>query len=417
MRLSFLFSKTLKEAPTDEPSKNAILLIRAGYVDKLTAGVYTYLHLGTRVISKVSNIIREEMNAIGGQEILMPALQPKSLWETTKRWETVDVLFKMKSRWGAWEYGLGPTHEEVVVPLMKKFIQSYRDLPVAVYQIQTKFRDEARAKSGVLRGREFIMKDLYSFHATEADRSAYYEKAIVAYHNVFKRCGFDLVLKTEASGGSFSTKFSHEFQVITDAGEDTVLYCSACGWAQNVEIAKGKVGDTCEKCQGAKIQQATTIEVGNIFDLGEKFSKDFEVSFRDQDDKVKPVIMGCYGIGVTRVMGAIVEQKADDRGLSWPVSIAPYKAHLLSIGKNQETRAQAEEVYKQLQEAGVEVLFDDRDMAAGAKMADADLLGMPVRLLLSDRTAGKIEWKRRDQEATELVTAQEAIARLKDLRS
>lgn len=416
MRLSFLFSKTLKDAPADETSKNAILLMRAGYVDKLTAGVYTYLHLGLRVLTKISNIIREEINAIGGQEILMPALQPKSLWETTNRWDNFDALFKTNSRWGSWEYGLGPTHEEVVVPLMKRFIHSYRDLPLAVYQIQSKFRDEARAKSGILRGREFVMKDLYSFHATEEDRLAYYEKAITAYNNIFKRCGFDQVLMTEASGGSFSKKFSHEFQAITDAGEDTVLYCPSCNWAQNVEISQLKEGDACAKCAKDNLKQATTIEIGNIFDLGEKFSKDFDVTFRDKDDQVKSVIMGCYGIGVSRLFGTLVEQRADERGLNWPVSVAPYTVHLLYIGKKDETRTQAETLYQKLKDAGVEVIYDDRELPAGQKMADADLLGMPVRLLISDRTEGKIEWKRRHEENADVITSEEVLARIASLR-
>jgi len=412
MKLSHLFTKTTKDVSADEVSKNAQLLMKAGYIQKVTAGVYSYLPLGLKVLANISSIVREEMNQAGGQEILMPSLHPKSLWETTGRWETVDVLFKTSSRWGAWEYGLGPTHEEVVVPLVKRFINSYKDLPIAVYQIQNKFRDEARAKSGILRGREFLMKDLYSFHENEADRAEYYTIMIEAYKNVFRRCGFQEVLVTEASGGSFSTKHSHEFQIATPAGEDTVLSCSSCGWAQNTEIATLKAGDPCPKCKG-RIEEKVTIEVGNIFDLGSKFSDDFDLMYQNEKGETHPVTIGCYGIGISRLMGALVEDQADNAGLAWPASVAPYAVHLLSLGTDDDVIVRADQAYESLVKAGIEVLYDDREISNGQKFSDADLLGMPVRLLISAKTKDQIEWKQRKHDDTDLISLSEAIDRLK----
>ncbi len=416
MFLSNLFTKTTREVSADEVSKNAQWLIRAGYVNKLTAGVYTYLPLGLRALNKITTIVREEINAIGGQEVLMPALQPKQLWETTKRWDSFDALFKVHSRWGAWEYGLGPTHEEVVIPLVKSFVQSYRDLPVAVYQIQTKFRDEARAKSGVLRGREFIMKDLYSFHATEEDRAAYYAKTIVAYNNIYRRAGFKGILMTEASGGSFSKKFSHEFQAVCDAGEDIVVYCETCKWARNVEIAEVKAGQPCPNGDGT-LKEAKTIELGNIFDLGVKFSEAFEVNYRDAKGEVKPVIIGCYGIGISRMMGTLVEQHADDKGLVWPAQVAPFLAHIVPLGKNEEIKKKARDVYDALNKAGFEALYDDREASNGEKLADADMLGMPVRLIVSEKSGDKIEWKARVSGEATLLSLDETIANLAKLKA
>ncbi len=411
MRLSQLFTKTIRDVSEDEVSKNARLLIRAGYINKLTAGVYTYLPLGLRVLNKVMRIVREEINGIGGQEVLMPALQPKQLWEQTQRWDNFDALFKVQSRWGAWEYGLGPTHEEVVVPLVKQFVQSYRHLPVSVYQIQTKFRDEARAKSGILRGREFIMKDLYSFHADEEDRANYYEKCIAAYNNIFQRAGFKDILKTEASGGSFSTKFSHEFQAVCDAGEDVVVFCAACKWAQNVEITQKKAGEACPNGDGT-LQEAKTIEVGNIFDLGVKFSEAFDVKYKDKNGESKPVIIGCYGIGISRMVGTLVEQHGDEKGLVWPASVAPYAAHIVPLGKKEEVKARAETLYHALSKAGVEAIIDDREASNGEKLSDADLLGMPVRLIVSEKTGEKVEWKNRAAGEAVLLTHEEALTRL-----
>ena len=416
MFLSNLFTKTTRDISADEVSKNAQWLIRAGYVNKLTAGVYTYLPLGLRTLSKIMGIVREEINGIGGQEILMPALQPKQLWETTQRWDSFDALFKVKSRWGAWEYGLGPTHEEVVIPLVKSFVQSYRDLPVAVYQIQTKFRDEARAKSGILRGREFIMKDLYSFHATEENRAEYYAKTIVAYNNIYRRTGFRDILMTEASGGSFSKKFSHEFQAVCDAGEDIVVYCDNCKWARNVEISEVKAGQPCPNGDGT-LKEVKTIELGNIFDLGVKFSEAFDVNYRDNNGEVKPVIIGCYGIGISRMMGTLVEQHADDKGLVWPVHVAPFLAHMVPLGKSEEMNAKARDIYARLTKAGIETLYDDREASNGQKLADADMLGMPVRLIVSEKTGDKIEWKERKGGEAMLLSFDEVMAKLTALKA
>ncbi len=384
MRYANLFAKTNKEAPADADSANARLLVQGGFVDQLMAGVYTFLPLGLRVLDRIKAIIREEMNAIGGQEILMPALQPKEPWQTTGRWSDPgkEVMFQFEGR-GEKEMGLGWTHEEIVTPLARKFIKSYRDLPFAVYQIQDKFRNEPRAKSGLLRGREFSMKDLYSFHRDEADLEAYYEKAKGAYLNVFKRCGLD-ALVVEASGGAFS-KYSHEFQVLTDAGEDIIFYCTGCRWAQNKEIAEIKAGDVCSKCGGA-IVEGKAIEVGNIFQLKTRFTNAFDVTFADEDGSKKKVVMGCYGIGPSRVMGTVAEIHHDERGLVWPEAVAPFVAHIIPVrADNEEQQQVAQDVHDQLEAAGVPSLLDDRDRQAGEKFADADLIGAPYRVTVGRR--------------------------------
>lgn len=401
MRQTKLFTKTQREAPKDEVSLNAQLLIRAGFVDKLMAGVYTYLPLGLRVLNRIKNIVREEMDAIGGQEILMPALTPKELWDTTERWDKIDVLFKLKGA-GDKDFALGSTHEEVVTPLVKKFVKSYKDLPIAVYQIQDKFRDEPRAKSGLLRGREFLMKDLYSFHRTVEDLDNFYEQAKQAYLNVFGRCGLNAEV-VEASGSVFS-KFSHEFQVMTDYGEDDIYYCVKCGRHQNKEM----VSDEDLKCPycGAEREVKKSIEVGNIFRLLTRFTDPFEFTFKDEDGKDKPVIMGCYGIGPSRVLGAIVEVHHDEKGIIWPESVAPFQIHLISLCKNAEDVKRADEIYETLTKSGKEVLYDDRvNLTAGAKFADSDLIGIPTRLIVSQKTLNKdsVEIKKRGEKESELI--------------
>ena len=305
MRQSQLFTKTRKEAPADEVAKNAKLLIRAGFVDKLQAGVYTYLPLGLRVLKKIENIIREEMDNAGGQEIFMPSLQPKENWLATGRWDTMDDLYKVSDTSGR-ENALGPTHEEVVVPLVKQFVSSYRDLPFSAYQFQNKFRMELRAKSGILRGREFMMKDMYSFHRHEADMTAYYEKMKGVYARVFERVGIGATtFLTFASGGSFS-KYSHEFQTITPAGEDTIYICDKCRLAINKEIIEEQ-NSACPQCGGKNLREETSVEVGNIFELKTKYSAPFNLSYKDEAGKDQTVIMGCYGIGLGRVLGTVVE--------------------------------------------------------------------------------------------------------------
>lgn len=403
MKQSKLFTKTLKNPPKDEVSVNAQLLTQAGFIDKLTAGVYTYLPLGLMVLNKIKRIVREEMNAIDGQEILMPALHPKEVWQKTGRWENPgqEVMFQIEGRGGK-KYGLGWTHEEIITPLAKKFISSYRDLPVYLYQIQDKFRNEPRAKSGLLRGLEFSMKDLYSFHADEKDLEDYYQRALKAYQKIFKRCGL-ASLVTEASGGSFS-KYSHEFQVLTKYGEDTIYYCQKCGYAQNKEIAEYKAGDKCPKC-GEEMKQGKAIEVGNIFQLKTKYSEPFKLTYTDEAGKIKPVIMGCYGLGPSRVMGSIVEIYHDDKGLIWPESVAPFKIHLLSLKQNNK----ADVIYKELRKNNLEVLYDDRDISAGEKFADADLIGLPYRLVISGKTGDKIEVKKRTNKEAELMGMDQII--------
>jgi prolyl-tRNA synthetase len=406
MRYSKLLGKTVKTISEDLESKNAQLLTKGGFIDQLTAGVYSYLPLGLRVLDRVKGIVREEMNAIGGQEILMPALQPKEPWVTSGRWTDPgkEVMFQFEGRGGK-EMGLGWTHEEIVTPLVKKFVHSYKDLPVAVYQIQDKFRNEPRAKAGLLRGREFSMKDLYSFHRDEADLQLYYEKAKQAYLNVFKRCGLDALI-VEASGGAFS-KYSHEFQVLTDAGEDIVFHCDACGYAQNREIAEVKAGDKCPKCKKGKIKENKAIEVGNIFMLKTRFSEPFKFTYADERGKLQPVIMGCYGIGPSRIMGTAVELHNDANGIKWPASIAPFDLHMIEIkSKDASVRENAVKIYEVLSEQGLDILYDDReDTAAGAKFADADLIGIPKRMVISEKTLkdGEVEFKDRETGSTAMV--------------
>lgn len=408
MRLSELFSKTSKQVPSDEVSINAQLLIRAGYIDKVAAGVYTFLPLGQRVIAKISQIVREEINAVDGQEITMPVLHPKANWETTGRWKDLDVLFKIEGASG--EFALGPTHEEIVVPLAKRFISSYLDLPKALYQIQTKFRDEPRAKSGLLRGREFLMKDLYSFHRDEADFERYYKVVQGAYKKIFNRLGLEAIL-TEASGGTFS-KFSHEYQVVCASGEDEIIYCPGGDFAQNTEISEVREGKQCDLGHGP-LKKVRTIEVGNIFPLKDKYSAPFNLTFKDKGGKDKIVLMGCYGLGISRAMGAIAEVFHNDRGLAWPKSVSPYDAHLVHI-EDAGTEPWARETYSKLKDAGIDVLWDDREsVSAGEKFADADLLGIPMRLVVSKKVGkGRVEVKERGKDKLETTSLESAIKQL-----
>lgn len=412
MRQSKLFGKTIKDAPKDELSVNAALLVRAGFIDKLMSGVYTYLPLGLSVLNKIKTIVREEMNAIDGQEILMPALTPKDNWEKTGRWTDPgrEVMFQFKGRSDK-DFGLGWTHEEIVTPLVQKFVKSYKDLPVAVYQIQDKFRNEPRAKSGLLRGLEFCMKDLYSFHRDENDLNEYYEKSKQAYLNVFKRCGLDAII-VEASGGAFS-KFSHEFQVLTAYGEDIVRYCPKGDFSQNKEICELQVGDNCPNC-GESILEGKAIEVGNIFPLKTKYSKAFDFKYKDENGKDQDVVMGCYGIGPSRVMGSVVEIHHDDKGIIWPEAIAPFRVHLLTLKNSANIVAGAEKLYQELNEAGIETLYDDRDETTGVKLNDCDLIGLPYRLIVSDKTleTNSVELKKRSSDKMELIKIDEVLKRV-----
>lgn len=409
MLQSKLFGKTLRGAPKDEVSTNAILLSRAGYIEKLMAGVYSYLPLGLKVLNKIKNIVREEMNNIGGQEILMPALQPKELWEETGRWNILkDIMFQFKGR-GEKELGLGTTHEEVVVDIVRKRLNSYRDLPLFLYQIQDKFRNEPRAKSGLLRGREFSMKDLYSFHASLEDLDDFYQKAIRAYQQVFKRCGLNSII-TEASGGVFTKDFSHEFQVATPYGEDEIVICSAGDFAQNTEVCQLKDGHLCPKC-GAAVKLVKSIEVGNIFKLGTKYSNNMGLTVALENGKKQEVIMGCYGIGPSRVMGSVVEVHHDDKGIIWPKDISPFQAHLILI--SEDRRKEAEKIYQNLLKNGIDVLFDERQESAGVKLNDADLIGINLRLILGDKNKDLIEYRLRDGSSYGAVKEKEVIKLIK----
>lgn len=409
MRYSQIFSKTLRQAPATADTINHRLLTQAGFVDQLMAGVYSYLPLGLRVLRKIEQIVREEMDKIGGNEILMPILHPKENWVTTGGWDSIDVLFKIKSRSDK-EYALGQSEEEVVTPLVMKRVVSYKDLPISVYQIHWKYRDELRAKSGILRGREFYMKDMYSFHESAEDFERYYAIVKEAYKKIFERLG--LVTKvTEASGGAFSTKISYEFMVLTDAGEDDILYCDNCDYCVNIELANDlSEGGVCKRCNTQGLKKARASEVGNVFDLGQKYGRDFDLPFLDKNGQKQYPFMGCYGIGVSRVMGVIVEKYNDEKGIVWPENVAPFKVYLISIGKDGE----ATMLYDKLTELGVEVLYDDRPHTPGEKFADCDLLGIPIRVVVSERNeAGKVEIKKRDKTETKIMTADELLGSLK----
>lgn len=401
MKYSHLFPKTVKEAPSEEVAVNAKLLLRGGFIDKLMAGSYTLLPLGRLVERKIEHIIREEMDATGAQELLMPLLHPKSVWNETNRWESAkEIMYQFKK--DEKEYALSFTHEEIVLDIIRKHVSTYRDFPIKLYHFSTKFRNELRAKSGILRGREFLMKDLYSAHTTREDLDNYYDLMKGAYLKVFERLGLK-VLVVEAGGGVFTDDNTHEFQVLHEAGEDEIVYCPGGDFAQNVEICKVKEGKQCDLGHGPLVK-GRGIEVGNIFRFGTVYSEKMNVSFTDHDGQKKFAWFGSYGIGLTRMVGVLAEVFHDDKGLMWPESVSPFTAHLVGLAE------EAEDVYKKLLDGGVEVLFDDRqDKSAGEKFADADLLGMPFRLVSSKKTEGKVEVKRRNEQKTELLSVEEAI--------
>jgi prolyl-tRNA synthetase len=407
MLQSELFPKTRKLAPKGAESVNHRFLVRAGFIDQLMAGSWTLLPLGWRVISKINQIIREEINAIGGQEMLMPLLHPRAIWNETGRWEKADeIMYKLKDTRKR-EYVLSFTHEEIVMDLLRKNIKSYQDLPVALYHFSTKFRNEPRARSGILRGREFMMKDLYSAHTSEEDMLGYYEKVKGAYIRIFERLGFNFRV-VEAEGGVFTERNTHEFQVLAKGGEDTIYYCDSCSWGVNKELFKGKINSECPNCKKGKIVESKAIEVGNIFPLGTWYAEKMGVYYTDRLGKKKPVWFASYGIGPTRVMGALVEVSHDDKGIIWFPQVAPFDVHLIELPGAKNAR----EVYKKLVDAGLEVLWDERGIGAGEKFADADLIGIPVRLVVSKETKDKIEWKGRDSKKTELVSVGKIIERL-----
>ena len=420
MLQSKLFGKTLREGPKDEVSRNADLLTRAGFVAKEMAGGYSFLPLGLRVLWNIAAIIRKTLNEeLNAQEVLMPALHPIENYQKTGR-DTIDILFHTELVSGG-HLVLGQSHEEIVVPLAQRFISSYRDLPLGLYQIQTKFRNELRAKSGLLRGREFLMKDLYSFHATEEDFDAYYEKAKTVYAHIFQRLGLgDITFLTFASGGTFS-KYSHEFQALTDAGEDIVYLCESCHVAVNDEIIQEQAA--CPKCNAPreKLVEKKAIEVGNIFPLKGKFSDAFGLSYTDEKGAARSITMGCYGIGLSRVMGAIVEVHHDEKGMMWPEAVAPFAVHLLELSGNTanlEVKKASEKLYKEFLEKGIAVLYDDRgDKTPGQKFADADLIGIPWRVVISEKTiAGKkVEVKKRSEKDAVFMTEEQLLEKISGL--
>ncbi len=414
MRLSQLFTKTSKTVPADETSKNAKLLIQAGFVHKEMAGVYAYLPLGLRVVEKIKSIIRTEMNGLGSQEIIMTSLQRKELWEKTGRWDdsAVDVWFKSQLKNGT-AVGFGWSHEEQITDMMRDYISSYRDLPISVYQFQTKLRNEVRAKSGIMRGREFVMKDLYGYSRSAEELQKFYDSVTEAYLEVFKKIGIGKeTYLTFASGGAF-TQFSHEFQTITESGEDTIYIDTDKKIAVNEEVMSDEVLKQLG-LEKDKLKEVKAAEVGNIFNFGSAKAEQLGVYFTDEDGREKPLFLSSYGIGVTRLMGVVVELFSDDRGLVWPDSIAPAQVIIDRIGEDPKTVKAADTLYDKLLEAGVEVLYDDRDVRPGQKFADADLMGIPLRIVVSDKTVEAEQFEVKKRTSTD-VTMQSLEDILKNL--
>ncbi|MEI7918063.1 MAG: aminoacyl--tRNA ligase-related protein [Candidatus Saccharibacteria bacterium] len=414
MRVSKLFTKTSKSVPSDEVAKNAQLLIRAGFIHKEMAGVYAYMPLGLRVIENIKQIVREEMNAVGGQEVMMTTLQPKDIWEKTDRWDDakVDNWFKTKLVNGT-ELGVGLTHEEPIVDAASNYLNSYKDLPFAMYQIQSKFRNELRAKSGLLRGREFLMKDMYTFSRDQQQHEQEYEKIVAAYFRVYERLGLGgITYRTYADGGIFTPRFSDEFQTLSEVGEDTIYIDEAKNIAVNEEIMSdenlAKLG-----LDRSKLVQKKGIEVGNTFHLESKYTDALGVYYTDEKGEKQSIIMGCYGIGVSRLMGVVAELFADDKGLVWPEAIAPFKVYLVGIG-DEKSMAHADELYKELTDKGIEVLYDDRVVRPGQKFADSELIGVPYRVTVSDRMMADnvYEFVARKNGEKELLTREQLLAKL-----
>jgi prolyl-tRNA synthetase len=411
MRQTNLFTKTRREAPKDETAKNADLLIRAGFIHKMHAGVYSFLPLGTRVMENIVSIIREEMNAIGGQEVELASLQDKETWTKTNRWDdaVVDNWFKTKLK-NDTELGLAFTHEEPLAMLMRDHVRSFRDVPQFIYQFQKKFRNEKRAKSGILRGREFLMKDLYSFSRNDAEHAEFYEKAKKAYVRIFEKVGLGkITFTTFASGGTFS-QFSDEFQMLTEAGEDVIYVDKEAKFAVNEEVLL-QISDEQLAASGTtrdKLVPMKSVELGNIFNLGTKFSEPLELFYQDENGEKKPVVMGSYGIGIGRLMGAIAEALGDEKGLVWPEAVAPFKVHLIQVSSQDSERA--DNLYQKLMAAGIDVLLDDRDARPGEKFADADLIGIPYRAVIGEKVPeGSVEVKKRTEEESNIMSVDEFL--------
>ena len=413
MRMSQNFTKTRKEAPADESARNAQLLIRAGYVYKVMAGVYAYTPLGLKVIENIKQLIRDEMDGLGSQELLMTSLQNKKPWETTGRWDekVVDVWFKSTMQDGT-EVGFGWSHEEAILEMLRQYIASYNDFPISVYQFQTKLRNELRAKSGIMRGREFLMKDMYSLHATEQDMNAYYDKVIASYNRIFDKLGIgDETYITFASGGAF-TKFSHEFQTVCDAGED-VLYVAKDG---KIAVNEEVLDEAAEEMgiNKSDLKPVKTAEIGNIFKFGTDKSEKMKIYFTDKDGKQKPFYLASYGIGVSRLMGVLVEKFSDDKGIVWPEIMAPYRVQICRLGNTAKVVSEADSLYELLQKQGAQVLYDDRDIRAGEMLSDADLIGVPHRIVVSEKTidAKQYEYKARTDSNAKMMSKEELLSSL-----
>jgi prolyl-tRNA synthetase len=402
MLQSQLFAKTKKEAPKEAKTISHKYLARGEFIEQSFSGVYRFLPLGLKVLKKIEEIIREEMVALGAQELYLPVLQNKNLWLKTNRWATIDPpLFKLKDRHRK-ETALGSTHEEEITDVVRQRATSYQDLPLYLFQIQDKFRNEMRATGGLLRTREFLMKDLYSFHISEKDLIKFYEKVRKSYSKIFKKCGLNPIC-VEASSGTIGGKLSHEFMVLSESGEDRILICKKCSFAANIE----KIGDRnqCPKCK-RHLEKRNSIEIGHIFDLGTKYSKIMRANFRGRDGKVGPIVMGCYGMGLPRVMATIVEIHHDGNGIIWPKTVAPFQIHLIQIENTKKIRKVSEKLYQDLQKQGIEVLYDDREeKSAGEKFADGDLIGIPNRIVISERTLKKdcVEIKKRGEKKAKLI--------------
>lgn len=397
MKQSEFFYKTKKQAPKDAEIISHKLLLRGDFIEQETAGVYSFLPLGWRVHRKIEQIIREEMDTIGGQELFLSVIQPKALWQETDRWNKFDPpLFKFKDRHKK-DYALGPTHEEMITDIVRKRVESYKDLPFYLYQIQNKFRNEIRPTGGLLRVREFIMKDLYSFHTDEKDLVNYYKKVEKAYLTIFKRCGLKAI-PMEAESGTIGGSISHEFAIVAKSGESKIFLCPGCGWA----ISDEKIGKDkeCKECK-AVLEKIECIEGSHSFNLGVKYSKAMGALFVDKDGKKKPIVMGCYGLGLGRLMAAIIEVHHDEKGIIWPKEVAPFDIHLIALENNK----QADKIYKELQDKGFEVLYDDRNETPGVKFVESDLIGIPVRIVVSEKTLQKqsVEIKRRKEKEGRLV--------------
>lgn len=417
MKYSHLFIPTLKDTPADADTASHKLLLRSGMVRKVASGIYEWLPLGFRVLKKVEQIIREEINAVGGQELLLPTLHPKDLWEETGRWSVYGKeLMRLKDRQDR-EFALGPTHEEVITDLVRKDVRSYKQLPLMLYQFQTKFRDEIRPRFGVVRAREFLMKDAYSFHATDEDLDATYQRVVVAYGKILNRCGVNF-RQVEAQSGAIGGSYSHEFMVTADTGEDALVWCD-CGYGANVEKAQAKEGDPCPRCQ-KPLKLSRGIEVCHAFKLGTKYSEAMKAVFLDAQGVSHPLIMGCYGVGVSRIVAAVIEQRHDANGILWPLSLAPYQVVITAINYDDPGVVKAADgLYEDLKKAGWDVLLDDRDERGGVKFKDADLIGIPIRLTVSLKTLpeSKAELKFRDKPDIVFLPLNKVVSSLEERRT